>query len=193
MEKTVEITDFEREQLLRLQDLLDFNVHNWNEAELDSHFIGPLFALVNFSSYDFNHFGQRDIKGTVEDWRLFGEPDGMIASGRRAPETPYFAFQVMQKSIIPTNDREYKKDLDPNGDLVGQALVAMLVGQHLNEEKWSLYGCYTKGDAWYFMTLKGKEYCISTGYFATTNAIFEIFSILKSLKQMIIDLVTRKQ
>lgn len=51
LEKTVEITDFEREQLLRLQDLLDFNVHNWNEAELESHFIGPLFTLVRLFKY----------------------------------------------------------------------------------------------------------------------------------------------
>ena len=48
-----DISDFERQNLLHYQKLLTFNVHNWNEAELDVHFIGPIFSLVNFSSYDF--------------------------------------------------------------------------------------------------------------------------------------------
>lgn len=177
LERSVEITDFERSQLLYFRSLLDFNVHDWNEHELDSQFIGPMFALVNFSSYNFNHYAQRDLEGILEEWRLFGKPDGMIASGRRTPKTPYFAFQ------------EYKKELDPHGDPAGQALAAMLVGQSLNEDKWPLYGCYVNGDVWRFMALNGKKYSISSGYIATTDAIFDIFRILKALKEMIIKLI----
>lgn len=51
-----DITDFEKESLLRLRQLLDFNVHDRNEYELDSHFIGPIFGLVNFSSKKSNHY-----------------------------------------------------------------------------------------------------------------------------------------
>ncbi len=37
------ISAFEREALLRFQRLLNVNVHDWNEYELNTHFIGPLF------------------------------------------------------------------------------------------------------------------------------------------------------
>jgi len=39
------------------------------------------------------------------------------------------------------------------------------------------------------MTLQGKEYCISNGYMATRDDIFDIFRILKTLKQIVIRLV----
>ena len=76
-----DLSAFERQQLVYLREILDFNVHDWNEHELDSHFIGPLFTFVNFSSKKFNHFAQRDLEGRVEAYRLFGKPDGLIASG----------------------------------------------------------------------------------------------------------------
>ncbi|MEM7129260.1 MAG: hypothetical protein AAF702_23205 [Chloroflexota bacterium] len=157
---------------------MDFNVHDWNEYELDSHFIGPIFSIVNYSSTKFNHFGQRDLEGVVEGIRLSGKPDGMIASGRRKPGKPFFAFQ------------EYKRNLDPGGDPAGQALAAMLVGQSLDEEPKPLYGCYVVGNAWRFITLEGKEYAISHDFSAITDDIFDIFRILKALKQIVIELTS---
>ena len=44
------LSDFQNQSLLHLRQVLDFNVYDWNEYELDSHFIGPMFTLVNFSS-----------------------------------------------------------------------------------------------------------------------------------------------
>lgn len=175
-----DISEFERQQLFCLHEVLAFNVHDWNEHELDTHFIGPLFTFVNFSSKKFNHFAQRDLEGVVEGYRLFGKPDGMVASGRRAPETPYFAFQ------------EYKRLLDPNGDPAAQALAAMLVGQQFNEGSRPLYGCYVVGYDWRFMTLEGKQYTISQDYSALTDDIFAIFRILKALKQIVIELTASK-
>ena len=168
-----EVSAFERQQLIYLREILVFNVHDWNEHELDRHFIGPLFTFVNFSSKKFNHFAQRDLEGMVEGWRLFGKPDGIIASGRREPEKPFFAFQ------------EYKRLLDPDGDPAAQALAAMLVGQYLDEHPRPLYGCYVVGYDWRFMTLEGKQYVISHDYSALTDDIFTIFRILKALKGMI--------
>ena len=168
-----EVSAFERQQLIYLREILVFNVHDWNEHELDRHFIGPLFTFVNFSSKKFNHFAQRDLEGMVEGWRLFGKPDGIIASGRREPEKPFFAFQ------------EYKRLLDPDGDPAAQALAAMLVGQYLDEHPRPLYGCYVVGYDWRFMTLEGKQYAISHDYSALTDDIFTIFRVLKALKGMI--------
>ena len=168
-----DISDFEQQSLLRSQKTLIFNVHDWNEHELDSHFIGPLFALVDFSTSLFNHFAQREIEGTVDDILLYGRVDGMVASGRREPEQPYFAFQ------------EYKRTLDPNGDPAGQCLAAMLVGQTLNPQPMPVYGCYVVGSLWQFLTLEGRQYATSPGYSATSDDLFDIFRILKALKQIV--------
>jgi hypothetical protein len=169
-----DISPFEKESLVRLRQLLDFNVHDWNEYELDSHFIGPIFALVNFSSKRFNHYAQRLIKGNVGNYELSGKPDGIVCAGRREPEIPYFAFQ------------EYKRELDPDGDPAGQVLAAMLVGQSFNDDPLiPVYGCYINGRNWYFMALSGKEYVITNGFNALTDDIFTIFGMLKSLKQIV--------
>ncbi|MEM7131247.1 MAG: hypothetical protein AAF702_33330 [Chloroflexota bacterium] len=171
-----DISEIERHHLIHMRNVLEFNVHDWNEHELDSRFIGPLFTLVDYSSNKFNHFAQREFEGMVEDVRLFGRPDGVIASGRREPEKPFFAFQ------------EYKRRLDPNGDPAGQALAAMLVGQSMDEVPKPLYGCYVIGQVWQFILLEGKQYAISQDFSAITDEIFDIFRILKALKQIVIEL-----
>jgi hypothetical protein len=170
----LDISAFERESLLHLRQILDFNVHDWNEFELDSHFIGPVFSLVNFSSKKFNHYSQRFLRGTVGNYELFGKPDGIISAGRREPEIPYFAFQ------------EYKKELDPDGDPAGQTLAAMLVGQAFNDDPLlPVYGCYINGSIWKMMVISGKEYTITAGLNALTDDIFAIFQLLKALKNIV--------
>jgi hypothetical protein len=169
----VELSDMETQFLIYIRQILDFNVHDWNEYELDSHFIGPMFTLVNFSSKKFNHYSQRLIRGIVGDYELYGKPDGMIATGRREPEHPYFAFQ------------EYKRELDPYGDPAGQTLAAMLVGQALNENQLPIYGCYVSGQSWFFIVYENNQYCITPAYSALTDDIFEIFKLLKALKEIV--------
>ena len=175
-EKT-ELEDVEKASLLRLQDLLKFNVRDWYEGELDSFFIGPVMSLVNFSNKKSNLFSDRLVDGTIGDWRLYGKPDSFLASGRREPEIPFFAFQ------------EYKKMTDPDGDPAGQALAAMLAGQSLNDSALPMYGCHVIGADWYFMALQGKEYAISRDYSALTTEIFDIFQILKILKKLVAERV----
>lgn len=106
----------------------------------------------------------------------------MIASGFRDPEMPYFAFQRSDVS-------EYKRTLDPNGDPAGQCLAAMLAGQTLNNDGLPLYGCYVVGDSWRFMTLENRTYATSPGYSATSDDLFDIFRILKALKQIVTERV----
>ena len=101
------IADFERQVLLTLREHLLLNAHDWNETELAYNFIGPLIAFVNYSTKKFNFFAERMFNGTVDGIEMGGKPDGMIASGFREPERPYFCFQ------------EYKKDQDPEGDPAG--------------------------------------------------------------------------
>ncbi len=174
-----DISDFEQQSLNLYQGILKRHVHDWNEVELRQHFIGPILTLVNFSNPKFTMFAERSFSGVVDDIELSGKPDGMIASGFREPEKPYFCFQ------------EYKKDKDPHGDPAGQALAAMLVAQEINAYQHEIYGCYVVGDIWHFMVLHGKTYSISGSYAATRDDIVDIFIVLKRLKQIIIDLIEK--
>ncbi len=177
LEGQAEISDLARQMLTMLGRTLKDHVHDWNEAELIQRFIGPVFTLVNFSSKKFGLFAEREFGGVVEGTEMAGRPDGMIASGFRVPERPYFCFQ------------EYKKETDPSGDPAGQTLAAMLVAQEINGRRHPIYGCYVRGQLWFFMMLEGREYCISTPLTATRDDIFDIFRVLKGLKQIVAELL----
>ncbi len=171
------ITEFERQMLLTFREKLALNVYDWNETELAYNFIGPVLAIVDYTTERFNFFAERNFGGTVDGIAMEGCPDGIIATGFREPEKPYFCFQ------------EYKREKDPDGDPAAQALAAMLVAQTMNQYDHPMYGCYVKGNIWHFMTLQGREYAISEAYVATRDDIFDIFRILRVLKQIIFDLV----
>jgi len=134
-----QISDIEHHVLENLRRKLNNYVNDWNEDELTIEFIGPLLSLVDFSEKGFHFFAQRPFEGKIGDVELNGRPDGMIASGRRLPNKPYFCFQ------------EYKREIDPNGEPAGQVLAAMLVAQELNEYEHPIYGCYVKGRLWVFL------------------------------------------
>lgn len=180
LSRSVELTPFEKEALRLHQNQVKIYGHDWNEFELKQQFIGPMFTLVNFASQAYGIFAERKFGGIVNEIELYGKPDGLIASGFREPEKPYFCLQ------------EYKREQDPEGDAAGQCLAAMLVAQEINEHKHPVYGCYVVGTNWYFMTLQDKSYSISLPYVSTRDDIFDIFCILKELKQIVIDLVAQE-
>lgn len=168
-----DITDFEREFLLHFKKNLQKNMFHWNEIELSMHFIGPLLSLVDFTTDNFNLFEERELRGKVDGEEMYGFPDGMIASGFREPEMPFFCL------------KEYKKETDPNGDPVAQCLGAMLTAQTLNENEFPMFGIYIIGQNWSFMVLEGRKYAISSSYSASTDEIFDIFRRLKYLKNVL--------
>lgn len=169
----IEIAEIDEIILARYQTLLLLKVDDWNEQELSMHFIGPIFSLLGFDVDRYNTFSGRDLMGVVGDVEFSGKPDEMIASGRREPEVPYFFLQ------------EYKKEIDPDGDPRAQVLAAMLVAQMKNEDGLPIYGGYVVGSNWFFMVLQGKKYAKSRSYDATQENIFDIFKILKKLKEII--------
>lgn len=173
------VDDAERRALIRRRDQLIYRGDDWNEIELIEHFIAPILTLVDFNTDEFGLFAERTISAVVEDYELSGEPDAVIAKGRRAPEIPYFCFH------------EYKKENEPRGDPAGQVLVAMLVAQELNNHQAPVYGLYVNGSKWRFMALQGKDYAISVSFPADRDELFDILKILKRLKQIIEVLVTK--
>ena len=84
---------------------------------------------------------------------------------------------------------EYKRQTDPNGDPRGQALIAMLTAQQLNDNTKPIFGSYVIGRDWFFMALVGKEYAISKDFSCVANEIFDIYRILKGLKIQIDKLI----
>jgi len=181
LETEIPLTEIETIVLKSYQTPMVLHADTWNEQELLQQFIGPVLGLVQFTeAYRFRFFAERKIKAEVpaldKKIELSGEPDGIIATGYREPKVPMFAFS------------EYKRALDPGGDPAGQALGAMLVGQTLNHNQQPLYGAYVIGSDWRFMVLKDKNYTVSRNYSALTDELFDIFRILKALKQIVMAL-----
>jgi hypothetical protein len=167
------LNDFEIQSVKHLSAHLAMNAFHWNEQALSMHFIGPMFTLPNFTEMSrFNIFPQESISAEVEpNLTLNGRVDEMIATGFRAPETPFFAFN------------EYKRETDPEGDPNGQCLAAMLVGQKINENELPIYGCVVIGRVWRFAVLENKTYSFSRNFDgAEFDDACQILRILKELK-----------
>jgi hypothetical protein len=171
--KNYEIDTIEKQLLLKFQKMLIYRVHDWNEQELIEHFIAPVFSIVSFNTEKYGMFSWRPMTATIGEIILTGNPDAIVAKGRREPEIPYFCFH------------EYKKEKESENDPQGQCLAAMIVAQELNNNDKPIYGVVVKGEKWQFMALKGKEYAISNSYKATDEELFEIIKLLKHLKTII--------
>ncbi len=172
----LELSSFQQETVRHLCDLLKDNVEHWNEYDLSLHFVGPIFSAVNFTKpMRFNLFAQRNLEAEVQQIKLMGRVDEVIASGYRVPKLPFFAFN------------EYKKETDPNGDPGGQVLAAMLVGQEQNLAQgndFPIYGCYIIGRNWFFVVLEGRKYTKSDAFRSTNyEEALQILRILLQLKQ----------
>jgi hypothetical protein len=156
-----------------LQRTLRIGVYDWNETELENKFISPLIVYAELDSYDFSYFLERDLEGVIDDHYLTGRVDGMIASGFREPDKPYFCLY------------EYKKEKDPEGDPAAQALIAMMIAQDKNADNLPVYGGFIIGKNWQFMVLKGRKYAISNTYSADSDDIYNIFQAIKALKKIV--------
>ena len=150
---------------------------DWNEVELENKFISPLIVFSDIANEKYSYFLERDLSATIGEYELLGRVDGMIATGLRNPKVPYFCLN------------EYKRQTDPNGDPRGQALIAMLVAQYLNENRKPIFGSYIIGRDWYFMALVQDQYAISKDFSCVANEIFDIYRILKGLKFQIEKLI----
>ncbi|MDM8520732.1 hypothetical protein QUF64_11830 [Anaerolineales bacterium HSG6] len=70
LQTEAEIDPIDRQILKRYQHSINIYGHDWNEFELIQHFIGPIFALVDFSSRDFGIFAQRNFGAQVNGIEL---------------------------------------------------------------------------------------------------------------------------
>jgi len=174
LSKKHEISNVHLEVLKQLQHTLIVRSSKWNEFELSEWFIGPVLSLIDFNTDDFALFAFHDLMATVNNCKLSGRPDALIATGIDEPIVPYFCFQ------------EYKRQTDPDGNPQTQLLGAMIAAQELNNNQKPIYGIYVVGYDWKFVLLRGSEWSESKAYNATDEEIFDIFKMLKALKEIIL-------
>ena len=170
----VPVTPAEQRQLSELSAKLLRHVLDWNEAELKMKFIGLVMELVNYDQEQFQAFFDRSLSVKINQERLAGVVDCMIASGRRVPKRPFFCLH------------EYKPEKHSSNDPLGQVLVAMIAAQISNNTGRPIYGAYVVGRNWYFVALHEKTYAVSLEYDATKDAdLTRIFKMLRYVKIMI--------
>jgi hypothetical protein len=163
----------ENEDIEELRDSLLMNVNDWNEDELKFKFIAPFVRLIRYDTEHFRSFTQRTITAVINDVKLTGRLDFLVATGSSKPRKPFFFLH------------EYKKERGSDNDPRAQLLVEMLAARELNTTKYPLYGCYVVGRNWFFVVLEGSEYAESDAFVATQEDIFQIFSILREAKAII--------
>lgn len=164
----------EKDTLDTLRAELFANANFWNEEELKMRFIGILMRLVNLDGPNFRVFYDRPITATLNDIKLSGTADMLVATGFQKPTLPYFFLH------------EYKPEIRLDTDPAGQLLSEMLAAQTLNQTVQLMYGCYILGRNWFFVILKGREYAISDAYSATQTDIYRIFQVLRRVKKYIL-------
>lgn len=176
-----EINDYERALIADIQHELILEASYWNEDELKFHFIGPLMRTARFVELHkkgIRSFTQRPLKATLQGVNgpvdVNGVVDFVLASGKDAPDTPYFFLHEYKP--------EEKHPVGPRGQLV----VAMLAAQTQNENpQQPVFGCYLVGRLWFFCILIGKEYAFSRGYNTDNGQIVQIIAILRKIKDYV--------
>ena len=152
------------------------NIIGWNEEELKMEFISPLMIVADIKSTDkYRVFYERNLSHTIENNPLSVKVDYMIATGiLNLHKKPYFYFQ------------EYKPDVNPTGDPIGQLLQAMMIAQAKNNDGKPIYAAKINGRLWSFLILEEKTYCVSDNYDSTTrNGLLHIISILRKFKHIL--------
>ena len=154
------------------------NLRGWSEEDLKVKFIGPILELGHIIDDDNNAISYFDktISATVDGIRLIVKSDFMLAKGiLDVVKTPYFHFQ------------EYKPYKNPTGDSMAQLLEAFLIAQEKNKNGKPMYGIDIVGGNWRFVTMEGREYCISQPFAAVDKTdLLTIISVLRKFKYILI-------
>jgi hypothetical protein len=153
------------------------HITGWNEEDLKMKFISPILELGSLLDDDvvIGYF-DKTISATVEDIKLTVKSDFMLAKGfLDVYKTPYFHFQ------------EYKPYKNPTGDSMAQLLEAFLIAQEKNQNSKPLYGVDIMGTNWRFVTMEGKDYCVSGIFNSIDKAdLLTIVAVLRNFKHILL-------
>ena len=159
------------------------NITGWNEEDLKIKFIGPVLELGHISDEGgvIGYF-DKTISAVVDGIKLVVKSDFMLAKGLLDVfETPYFHFLQVESF-----GQEYKPYKNPSGDSMAQLLEAFLIAQEKNQNGKPLYGVDIMGKNWQFVTMEGREYCISKSLDVTDkDELLKIISILRKFRYIL--------
>jgi hypothetical protein len=151
-------------------------IAGWNEEDLKMKFISTILKLGHLRDGDvvLGYF-DKTISAVVEGTSLTVKSDFMMAKGiLDVFETPYFHFQ------------EYKPHKNPSGDSMAQLLEAFLIAQERNKNGLPMYGVEIMGINWRFVTMEGKDYCISKSFNSIDKMdLLHIIAILRKFKYIL--------
>ena len=149
------------------------NIVGWSEEDLKMKFISTILELGHLTDDDIAiAYFDKIISATIENIYITVKSDFMLAKGTlNVFKTPYFHFQ------------EYKPQLNPSGEPMAQLLQAFLIAQEKNEHTKPLYGAEVIGANWRFVTMEGKDYCISKTFDSVDKAdLLTIVAILRKFR-----------
>ena len=179
--KTPQLTESEQLMFDKIQQKAAEKIAGWSEEDLKMKFLSFVLELGHLSDEgNIVTFFDKKLTGTVEGIPLSVKSDFMLAKGfMNIFQTPYFHFQ------------EYKPQINPKGEPMAQLLEAFLIAQAKNQgdgHDIPLYGCEIIGGTWRFITMQGKQYCISNFYDCTNREdLLQIVAILRKFKQMLLE------
>ncbi len=151
-------------------------ISTWSEEDLKMKYISPILELGGLlEDVGFASFFDKKLEANVENYQLSVKADFVVAKGfLDFMQRPFFHFQ------------EYKPDRNPTGDSMAQLLEAFLIGQTQNDDNKPLYGCEVNGAMWKFVTMEGKNYCVSKSYDSIDkNDLLQIIGILRKFREIL--------
>ena len=151
-------------------------ISGWQEEDLKMKFISKILELSWLEDSDevMGYF-DKTISGTIENIKLTVKSDYMLEKGTLDYfQTPFFHFQ------------EYKPYKNPSGDSMAQLLEAFLIAQVKNDNQQPLYGVDIMGANWRFVTMEGKEYCVSDTFSSTNKEqLLIIIAVLRNFQRIL--------
>lgn len=92
----------------------------WNEVELENKLISPLILTARIDDEQIGYFLERQLKGNVGEYEFSGIVDGMIATGFRDPDIPFFCIHEYKRSVDNEGSPDAKsyKTNNQNGIIV---------------------------------------------------------------------------
>lgn len=154
------------------------NIAFWSEEDLKMYFITHILklgGLMNVDNKGYIGLFEKKLSATIGEIKLTVRADFVVAKGfKNIMEEHYFHFQ------------EYKPQLNPTGEPMGQLLEAFLIGQVKNANNKPLYGCEVVGGTWKFVIMEGKNYCVSKAFDCTEKEdLLQIIAILRKFKHIL--------
>ncbi len=158
----------------------------FKEEDLKLHFLGQLFAKIDFTSYEnnFRDFYDEKLTYKTDKFIFNGETDFLIAKGLFKSEKPYFFIQEFKQG-------KTRKDPEP------QLLAELISAVELNNEI-SMKGAYIVGAIWNFVILEklGRDkyqYFVSENFDSTKiEDLKGIYRNLVFIKKEIIEIIQKE-